>query len=47
MKVAISAPLLAVAFTLLVASGLVLDYGDFALSGTLSDLKMFEAASCQ
>ena len=30
-----------------VASGLVLDYGDFALSGTLSDLKMFEAASCQ
>jgi hypothetical protein len=29
-----------------VATGLVLDYGDFALSGTLTDLKMFEASDC-
>lgn len=29
-----------------VATGLVLDYGDFALSGTLTDLKMLEASDC-
>lgn len=29
-----------------VATGLVLDYGEFALSGTLADLKMLEAADC-
>lgn len=29
-----------------VASGLVLDYGDFALSGTLSDLKILDKQSC-
>lgn len=29
-----------------VATGLVLDYGDFALSGTLADLKMLEASEC-
>lgn len=29
-----------------VATGLVLDYGDFALSGTLSDLKMLPASDC-
>ncbi|MCA3561007.1 MAG: DUF1849 family protein [Aestuariivirga sp.] len=29
-----------------VASGLVLDYGDFALSGTLTDLKLLDKPSC-
>ena len=29
-----------------VASGLVLDYGEFALAGTLTDLKMLEASDC-
>ena len=29
-----------------VASSLVLDYGDFALSGTLSDLKLLDKPSC-
>jgi hypothetical protein len=29
-----------------VASGLVLDYGDFALSGTLAELQMMEASEC-
>lgn len=29
-----------------VATGLVLDYGEFALGGTLTDLKMLEAADC-
>lgn len=29
-----------------VATGLVLDYGEFALSGTLTDLKMLETSSC-
>ncbi len=29
-----------------VATGLVLDYGEFALSGTLADLKMLEASDC-
>lgn len=29
-----------------VATGLVLDYGDFALSGTLTDLKMLEPSAC-
>jgi hypothetical protein len=29
-----------------VATGLVLDYGEFALSGTLKDLKMLEASDC-
>ena len=29
-----------------VANGLVLDYGDFAMSGTLRDLKMLPPASC-
>ena len=29
-----------------VATGLVLDYGDFALTGTLSDLKMLDKPSC-
>lgn len=29
-----------------VATGLVLDYGDFALSGTLADLKMLDKPSC-
>ena len=29
-----------------VATGLVLDYGDFALSGTLTDLKMLNKPSC-
>ena len=29
-----------------VASGLVLDYGDFALTGTLTELQMMEAAEC-
>ena len=29
-----------------VATGLVLDYGDFALSGTLADLKLLDKPSC-
>lgn len=29
-----------------VATGLVLDYGDFALSGTLTDLKLLDKPSC-
>ena len=29
-----------------VATGLVLDYGEFALSGTLAELKMLETSSC-
>ena len=29
-----------------VVTGLVLDYGDFALSGTLADLKMFDTQGC-
>lgn len=29
-----------------VATGLVLDYGEFAMTGKLADLKMLEAASC-
>lgn len=29
-----------------VASGLVLDYGDFALAGTLTDLKLLDKPSC-
>ena len=29
-----------------VANGLVLDYGDFAMSGTLHDLKMLPPAEC-
>jgi hypothetical protein len=29
-----------------VATGLVLDYGEFALSGTLADLKMLEVSDC-
>lgn len=29
-----------------VASGLVLDYGDFALSGTLADLKLLDTPGC-
>ena len=29
-----------------VATGLVLDYGDFALSGTLSDLKLLDKPNC-
>lgn len=29
-----------------VATGLVLDYGDFALSGKLSDLSLYEASEC-
>ena len=29
-----------------VATGLVLDYGEFALSGTLSDLKMLNPSEC-
>ena len=29
-----------------IATGLVLDYGEFALSGTLTDLKMLEPANC-
>lgn len=29
-----------------VATGLVLDYGDFALSGKLADLTMFDASEC-
>jgi hypothetical protein len=29
-----------------VATGLVLDYGDFALAGKLADLKMLEASDC-
>ena len=29
-----------------VATGLVLDYGEFALAGKLADLKMLEASDC-
>ncbi len=29
-----------------VATGLVLDYGDFALSGTLADLKLLDMPDC-
>jgi hypothetical protein len=29
-----------------VATGLVLDYGDFALSGTLADLKLLDEPVC-
>jgi hypothetical protein len=29
-----------------VATGLVLDYGEFALAGKLADLKMLEASEC-
>ena len=29
-----------------VATGLVLDYGDFALSGTLADLKLLDESDC-
>jgi hypothetical protein len=29
-----------------VATGLVLDYGEFALSGKLTDLKMLDVAEC-
>ena len=29
-----------------VATGLVLDYGDFALSGTLADLKLLDEPAC-
>jgi hypothetical protein len=29
-----------------VATGLILDYGDFALKGTLMELKMLDASGC-